>query len=227
MDFECAIKTINELLTEKQPQTFNRSWVRVNAPCAYRFIQKNIRMENKGIDWDRVTRSLDLKFQRQWTGSFQKKAKPYQNKVEVDTVLQRYQDKLYTFIAPADKSDECMRDVISITLVRIAQKGNVSARQEIIKLLNDTIKDWIENCPTLSCWREYDPLIQRRLECCIRRYRYSGSFMRYLFKSLECAARGLRPLIAYSLDDFLYSGNRKRIDCIGHEPETGELLNFY
>ncbi len=226
MDFECAIKTINELLTEKQPQTFNRSWVRVNAPCAYRFIQRNIRIENGGIDWDRITRELNPKFQKQWIGSFRKKAKPYRDNNEIDVVLQQYQNKLYTFLAPADKNDEHIRDIISIAMVRIAQKGNISARQEIIKLLCFTVEDWIERNPKLSCWKGYNQLIQTRVECCIRRYRYSGSFMRYVFKSLEYAARGLRPLIAYSLDDSLYSGNRKRIDRIGLDLETGELVNF-
>lgn len=211
MDFDSAIAEINKLLMEKQPETFNRSWIRVHAPRAYRFIQKNIRVENGGIDWDRITRSLDHKFQRLWTGSFRKTVKrSYRNKAEVDTVLQQYSDKLYTFLAPADKSDEFMRDIISIALVRIAQKGNISARQEITRLLYDTVGGWIENCPTLSCWRGYDPLIQTRLDCCIRRYRYSGSFMRYLFKTLEYAGRGLRPLIAYSLDDAFYSKSQNR-----------------
>jgi hypothetical protein len=223
---DSGIKTINKLLIEKQPQTFNRSWVRVNAPCAYRFIQKNIRIENGDIDWDRITRELNPQFQKQWIGSFRKKAKPYRNKSEIDFVLQQYRDKLYTFLAPFDKNDERIRDIISITLVRIAQKGNISARQEIIKLLFFTVDDWIEHNPKLSCWKGYNQLIQTRVECCIRRYRYSGSFMRYLFKTLEYAARGLRPLIAYSLDDSLYSGKGTRIDRIGQDPETAVLLNF-
>lgn len=210
MDFDSVIASINKLLLEKQPQAFNRSWIRVNAPRAYRFIQKNVRIENGGIDWDRITRGLDHKFQRQWTGSFRKKARPYRNRTEVDIVLRRYNDKLYTFLAPANKSDEYIRDMISIKLVRIAQKGNISARQEIIKSVSFTIDGWIETCPTLSCWRGYDELIQTRLDCCIRRYRYSGSFMRYLFKTLEYAGRGLRPLIAYSLDDALYSRKENR-----------------
>jgi hypothetical protein len=206
MNFESVIKTMNMLLTEKQPQSFNRSWVRVNAPCVYRFIQKNIRMDNGGIDWDRFTRALNPKFQKQWIGSFRKKAKPYRNKTEVEIVLQKYRDKLYTFLAPADKNDEYLRDIISIALVRIAQKGNISAGQEVIKLLSFTINEWIEHCPKLFCWRGYDHLIQTRLECCVRCYRYSGSFIRYVYKTFEYAARGLRPLIAYSLDDSSYSG---------------------
>jgi hypothetical protein len=208
VNFEAAITTINKLLARKRPQTFNRAWVRMNTPCVYRYVQKEIRTERGGIDWDRITRALNPRYQRQWTGSLRKTAKPYQDQVEVDHVLQQYREKLYTFISPQDREDEHIRDIISIALVRIAQRGNTTAKQEIIKLLSFTIEDWIERNPKLYSWRGYEPLIQIRIECCIRRYRYSGSFMRYVFKTLEYAARGLKPLIAYSLDDATYLRNR-------------------
>ncbi len=195
---------MNDLLAKRQPQTFDRAWVRRNAPCVYRFIQKKIRIESGGIDWDRITRALRPRYQRQWNGSLRKTATSYRDQSEVDTILQRHADKLYTFISSRNRDDELIRDIICISLVRIAQKGNVSAKREIVKLLSFTVDDWIETNPNLSCWRGYDPLIQIRLECCIRCYRYSGSFMRYVFKTFEYAGRGLKPLIAYSLDDSTY-----------------------
>ncbi|HUI44835.1 MAG TPA: hypothetical protein VL122_02435 [Nitrospirota bacterium] len=195
---------MNNILEERRPQSFDRAWVRVNAPCVYRFVQKEIRIESGGIDWDRITRALDWKFQKRWTGSLRRRTRSYRDQSEVDTILRQYSDKLYTFVSSQGKDDEHVRDRISIALVRIAQKGNIFAKQEIIKLFSFTIEDWIEKNPNLSCWRGYDPLIQSRLECCIRRYRYSGSFMRYVFKTLEYSARGLKPLIAYSLNDSTY-----------------------
>jgi hypothetical protein len=226
MDFDSAVRTINKLLKEQRPDTFNSSWVREYASGIYRFIQKNVRTEIGGIDWDRFTLALDGKFQKRWIAPRRKKIKPYQNKVEVDIVLKKYHDKLYTFLAPADKSDRYIRDVISIALVRVAQNGNVSAKQEIIRLLRFTIDDWIERYPKVSCWRGYDYLIEKRIEGCIRCYRYSGSFIGYLFKTLEYAGRGLRPIHAYSLEDALSSGGDKRIDRIGRNPETGEILVY-
>lgn len=226
MDFDSAVKTINKLLKEKRPDTFNSSWVRLYASDIYRFIQKNVRTEIGGIDWDRFTLALDGKFQKRWIAPRRRKIKPYQNKVEVDIVLQKYQDKLYTFLTPEDKDDMYIRDVISIALVRIAQNGNVTAKQEIMRFLRFTIDDWIERYPKISCWRGYDYLIQKRIEGCIRCYRYSGSFIGYLFKTLEYAGRGLRPIHAYSLEDALFSGENKRIDRIGQNPETGDLLVF-
>ena len=209
MDFESATTILNDLLSKKHPQEFNRAWVRINAPCVYRFVQKEIRIERGGIDWDRLTHALHPRYQRQWNGSLRKTVKPYRDETEVDSLLQQYGDKLYTFISPQSEKDENIRDIICIALVRIAQRGNISAKQEIIKLLDFTIDDWIERNPNLYSWQGYDPLIQTRLECCIRRYRYSGSFMRYVFKTLEYAARGLKPLIAYSLDDVMHFRNRR------------------
>ena len=224
MDFESAVKIINNLLIENRPATFNSSWVQECAPSVYRFIQKNIRTEPCGIDWDRITRALDPEFSKKWTAPHRKGSKPYRSKVEVRIVLRKYHDKLYTFLTPEDKKDKYIRDIISIALVRIAQKGNVTARQEVVKLLRLTIDEWIEHCPKISCWRGYDQLIERRIEGCIRRYRYSGSFIGYLFKTLEYEGRGLRPIIAYSLDDPVCSGDKRRSDRIGQDPETGEVL---
>jgi hypothetical protein len=58
MNFESAISAMNDPLAEKQPQAFDRAWVRIKAPCVYRFFQREIRAENGGIDWDRITRAL-------------------------------------------------------------------------------------------------------------------------------------------------------------------------
>ena len=207
MDFESAITIMNNLLIKKQPLTFNRAWVRINAPCVYRFVQKKIRTESGGIDWDRITRALNPRYQNKWIGSLRKKAKPYQDSSEVDNILHQYCDKLYTFVSLQNKEDEHIRDVISIALVRSAQRGNIIAKREMMKLMSFTIEDWIERNSNLYSWRGYEPLIQIRIECCIRRYRYSGSFMRYVFKTLEYAARGLKPLIAYSLDDATHLRN--------------------
>jgi len=141
MNFDTVVDTMNDLLAEKQPQIFNRAWVREHVPRVYRFIQREIRVEKGGIDWDRITRALNPRYQKRWFGSFRKKSKSYQNKTEVDIVLQKYSSKLHTFIVSEDKNDEYIRDVISIALVRLAQKGNILAKQELTKLLSFTIDD--------------------------------------------------------------------------------------
>ncbi len=224
VDFDSAVKTINELLMKNQPNTFNSFWIREYAPHIYRFFQKNVRRETGGIDWDRITRALDRKFQRKWIPSRRNGNKKYRSKAEVKIILRKYDDKLYTFLTPADKDNNSIRDNISIALVRIAQKGNITARQEIIKLVRFSIDEWIEHNPKISRWKGYEYLIQKQIGGCVRCYRYSGSFMGYLFKTLEYAGRGLKPIIAYSLDDPICSGHKKRIDTIAKHPETGEIV---
>jgi len=205
MDFDSAIKTVNMLLIEERPDTFNSSWIRKHAPQIYSFIQKNVRAESGGIDWDRVTRALDRRFQRKWLSFSRNKTKLYRKKAEVEIVLQKYHKKLYVFIAPTDKEDEYIRDSISIALVRIAQKGNVLAKEEITKLVRFTIEDWLESRPVLSSWEGYESLIPHRIDACIRYYRYSGTFIGYLFKTLEYAGRGLKSVATYSFDESFYS----------------------
>jgi hypothetical protein len=201
VDFDSAVETINRLLITKQPSTFNSSWIRGYAPHIYHFFQKKIRREIGGIDWDRITRALDRKFQRQWNTCRHNRTKLYRSKNEVQIILRKYDGKLYTFLTPADKDNNSIRDIISISLVRIAQKGNLTARQEIMKLVRFTIDEWIEHNPRISRWKGYEYLLQKTIEGCIRCYRYSGSFMGYLFKTLEYAGRGLRPIAEYPFDD--------------------------
>ena len=209
---------------KNQPNKFNSSWIRGYAPHIYRFFQKNVRRETGGIDWDRITRALNRKFQRKWITSRRKGVKLSRNKTEVNVILRKYEEKLYTFLSPADKNDRDIRDSISIALVRLAQKGNIIAKSEIIKLVRFTIDEWIELFPRISRWKGYEDLIKKRIEGCIRCYRYSGTFIGYLFKTLEYAGRGLKPLIAYSLDGPIYSGHKKRIDTISQHAETREIL---
>jgi hypothetical protein len=227
MNFVSAVKAINKLLRTIKPHTFCSSWIRRHAPHVYRFIQKNVRAEIGGIDWDRITRALDRKLQRRRETSRRgRRPECIRDKKAVEIILRKYHDKLYTFLSPADANDKAVRDIISIALVRIAQQGNVAAKREIIKLVKLTIDDWIEQCPKLLCWQGLDDMIHARIEGCIRRYRYSGSFIGYLFKTLEYAGRGLRPIVAYSLDDHLYSGEKRRADRVALNPETAEIVIY-
>jgi hypothetical protein len=210
MNFISAVKTIDQLLRTIQPHTFGSSWIRKHAPHVYRFIRKNIRTEIGCIDWDRITRALDRKLQRRWRASRRgRRPECIRDKRAVEIILRKYQDRLYTFLSSADTNDERVRDIISIALVRIAQRGNAAAKQEIIKLVRYTIDVWIEQEPKISCWAGCDDMIRERIEGCIRRYRYSGSFIGYLFKTFEYAGRGLRPMVAYSLDDRSVSYQRQ------------------
>ena len=225
MIFDQVIGILNETLSRHNPDTFNSSWILKHAPHCYRFICKNIRTELGHIDWDRVTYALEWKFQRRWVPRRRhKNRRPYENSSEVDAVLKIYNEHLYVFITCSDQQERRMQDMISIALVRLAQCGNQSARREIIKLVRYTIDVWIDRYQCLSRWQGYDDEIQKRLETCIRLYRYTGSFLNYVFRTLLLAGRSLHPLYVYSLDEpITYDAKRSKIENVFQDPDTNEI----
>jgi len=227
MDFEQVIQNLNIALQEKQPDLFSSSWILYHTPEVYRHVRKYIKTPLGDIDWDKVTYKLDREFQRRWVQRKPKKIKVYRNIKEVRIVLEPFKEKLYIFITPADKEDELLRDAISIALVRLAQKGNIRAQQELLPLLRFMVDQWIELSPRLKKWRGYSDDIEDKIKSCIRLYRFTGTFIGYLFRTLEYSSWGLRPLQAYSLDEDVYEDRKKRkIDDVVQDLETGEIKMF-
>ncbi len=105
MNLDIAVKTINSLLEKEQPKTFSSSWISVHSPSVYQFIRTNFRTENDHVDWDRFTYGLERKYLKRWTHYKRKPAKSYENQAEVDLIITKYQDKIYTFVAPIDDTD--------------------------------------------------------------------------------------------------------------------------
>ena len=194
MDLSSVVETLNKVLAQTQPDAINSSWIRTHAPRCYRFIRQNLRREFGGIDWDRLTYALDWKYQKRWRPVRTRNGRlQYENHAEVEAIFKKYHDKMYVFIAPSGRDDRRIRDIIGISFVRLAQQRNSLARKELIELIKFTIDNWIERYSFFSRWRGHEDEIQNQLEACIRRYRYTGSFLNYVFRTLECAGRGIRP----------------------------------
>jgi hypothetical protein len=222
-----AAAALNRLLLQNSPKTFSSAWILKRAPACYSFIRKHIRSEVGGIDWDTITYALEPKYQRLWTPRLKKNSKPYKDREEVSRILNKHRSKLYAFIAPADAKDLQIRDRVAVALVRVAQAGNVLAKAEVVGLFRYTIDEWLDSYCYMSRWRGRDDEIREHLEGCIRRYRYTGSFFRYVFRTLEYAGRGIRPFHACSLDDPIVTDARKhKIENVIHDPETNEIA-FY
>lgn len=207
MTFDVIIKILNDTLSEKNPSKFSSSWILQNAPHVYRYINKNVRTENDDIDWDRITSSLDRSFCKRWVRYRQKSTRVYENQSEVDIILSKYKDRLYTFIAYATEEDKKMQSRMLISLVRLSQKGNVCAEQEVVKWITYITDDWTDRYPQMYRWRGYADEVDGHIKGCVRRYRYTGSFLGYLFKTLEYSVRGKPPLV--SLNDNIF-GDKTR-----------------
>ena len=155
------------------------------------------------------------------------RTKPYEDREEVELVLNKYRTKLYAFVVPADAMDLRIREEIAVALVRVAQSGNLLAVTEVVELVSYTINGWLDNYCYISRWRGRKDEIRKQLEGCIHRYRYSGSFLRYVFRTLECAGRGIVSLCACSLDEPVTTGAREyKIDRLIRDPETNEVASY-
>ena len=219
MTFAKAIKDLNTLLRKKKPLIFNPSWIFTHAQCVYVYIQKHLRTENDQIDWDRVTSKLNKKFQKRWVRYRHRQSKPYENQVELDLILSKHREKLYVLIACENEKDRKIRERIIIALVRISQKGNTLAKEELLKWLVYIIDEWIDRHWQICKWRGYTDDIEVQIDRCVRCYRYTGTFLGYLFRTLEYAGRGIVRLQKYSLDDLMFEGSKTRIDFVIAEQE--------
>lgn len=214
-DFYKATETLNTVLKQKQPTAFDPLWIEHHVEDLYKYLSRYVQTETGAVDWDSVTITLDRRFQKRWYWYRPKKtlaAIAYENKEELDSILIKYQDKLYTLFVPLDEQDEKIRDQIFIRLVRIAQNGNVLAQKQIIEWLTIIITEWIEKLTDIAKWKGYPDDIIKRIQGCIRCYRYTGTFMGYVYRTFQYSARGLCS--TYSLNDRVGKGTKTRIEYV-------------
>lgn len=212
MTLKGAVRELNKLLGKHKPETFSSSWIFKHSQPVYNFVRLNFRTELGTVDWDALTPLLKRKYQKRWKRYRVKRLTPYENQEELDRVLNKYRDKLYTIIYPLNVDDERVSEVIIIALVRIAQRGNILATRELVTYLNYKIEDWVERRWQVKKWKGRTNDIEDKIRGCIRCYRYTGTFIGYLFKTLEYSGRAIVPMQKYSFDDPMYDGTTTRID---------------
>lgn len=226
MTFRKAIKRLNISIKTEKPRSFRSSWILKYCPDVYRYITKYVRTEVGDINWDKVISSLNKRHQKLWVPPRYKpqKVRAYRSKKEVDLVLKDHKDKLYIFVTALDDKDRMLRDAIAIPLVRIAQKGNLRAQEKLLFLLKQLAQQWIEYCPTFYRWRGHTDEVDFVILRCVRCYRFTGTFIGYLFKSIEYSGLGFRSFQAYSLDNYLTGTTFSMADTLTKDPQTGRVV---
>ena len=217
-DFCKATETLNAILKQKRPKSFDPLWIEQQDEYLYKYLSKHVRTETSAVDWDAVTIALERRFQKRWYWYKKRKAiiaLPYENKEELNSILNKYQSKTYTVLVQENEIDRRTRDKILISLVRVSQKGNVLAQQKLIEWLTIIITEWVEYLPHISKWKGYPDGIIENIQQCIRCYRYTGTFIGYLYKTFLYSSRSLRSTC--SLNDPIGKGNKTRIDFVIQE----------
>lgn len=213
MNFNQAVININRSLNKKKPEKFDPQWIRNRCKISYEFIVKEIKTEFNEPDWDLTVSKLERHNQKLWMRRVKKiDVDLYKDKEELDIVLNYYKNKLYTFLGQVDNDDRMICDWISIKLVRLSQRGNLSAKKKAISLLENLVDQWIEFDKSLHSWKGYNELKTEHIEACIRRFRYTGSFIGYLYRTLQYAGLGLVPFEKFSLDEYHPITEKRRID---------------
>lgn len=213
-----AIQKLNLLLEEKNPETFTSSWIFSQSPSLYSYFTKNFRTENGSVDWDAVTEKIDRRYAKRWLRYRRKKISFYAKQEEVDKILVKYKDKLHLFIVQGTPKEQEVCNRMTIALVRLAQKGNTCARDELVSWITYIVNDWIDRYPQIYKWGGYSDEVTGHIVGCALRYRYTGSFLGYLFKTLEYSARGKPPVCL--LDDEMGDTGKRRIDFYVQENEV-------
>lgn len=217
-----AIQKLNDLLETKNPETFTSSWIFLQSQPLYKFFTKNFKNEHGVVDWDAVTEQIDRRYQKKWLRYKLKKIRYYENKEEVDKVLFKYKDTLYLFmVRTGDEKEKQICNRMTIALVRLAQKGNTCARDELVMWVTYVVNDWIDKYYQIYKWKGYPDEVTDKIISCMLRYRYTGSFLGYLFKTLEYSARGKPPIVSF--DDKIGDIGKTRIDFYIPESKTEDL----
>ena len=70
-------------------------------------------------------------------------------------------------------------------------------------------EDWIDTYPLLWRWKWFSHELPQKIESCIQRYRYTGTFVGYVYKTLEYSAMTLpKPKL---LDDTKLHGAVRKL----------------
>ncbi len=190
MDFDQAIERLTRALDRWNPCRFNRYWIYWHERKVYKFISKNIRTEKGRVDWDRVISNLDPTLQPRWHDDRIVNLLPYSDPQVVERLIKKYGGRHYiSFIyVNGEEEDNDVRNHISVTLVSLAQRGNVAAEEELMNFLALITGEWIYRDSRLWQWQQYPELLSEKCKYCIYHYRYTGTFIGYLYTKLKYSA---------------------------------------
>ena len=226
--FPQAIALLKELLNTHRPLEFNARWIRMHDCGLLTQICRHVRTaDHSAIDWQRVIQELDPVWRAKWHPrrmDVMASVEEYEDMSEVEAILSQYREQLYLFFGAENRGDRVRRDTICHALVRLAQKGNVDAKDTLITYATFTMNDWIDRIPYLAPFHTVPNVSTERLEKCIRGYQFwdNGTpFFGYLYASLIAEVKKIR---VDSLDKLCYPHDSNNDDTLYNRISNDRVL---
>ena len=119
---------------------------------------------------------------------------------------------MHVLFAPVSEEDKKLQHTLIIKLVRLGQRGNIEAKEHLLEYVTFITDDWIDRYPQMYRWKGYTDEVPDKIIGCMKRYRYTGSYLGYLFRTLEYSAYAKPKLV--SLDDDILEGTMKHIEKV-------------
>lgn len=187
-----------DLLKELKPKYFSPTWIAEHNSSLYQRIARMFRNEKGFVDWDAVITALPeedkVKWSKQRTYEESVPDKTYEDAEQVKDALGSYSDKLYTFYGTVDPEDENIRNEICNILIRLSQKGNLSAEKQLVDNMTYVAFNWIEEKEALRNIRYHMADIPELIRKAVYRFNTDHAalktpFAGYLFAQLKIAAQ--------------------------------------
>lgn len=215
--FNEAINELQELIKQKKPKIITSGFIGKENPKLLKYFIKNMKDNNGEINWEIVTNRLDENTKKICRFSKRleqyKPKKEYINEQELNTLIEKHKNKLYTFFEVLDSSDYTSRDFICLDFINLAKKGNILAKEKLLDYLEILTTQWIEKNKNLEAFKTNGDLLRERLEKCIYYYKDDKEkiyFLKYIYTSLLLEAKRLEIPRYISLDNTYEGGKEKK-----------------
>ncbi len=201
--FETAIEALKLILKKNNPNEFTLQDIKVKWKNRklYSYFRKRVRNRDNYIDIPLIRSCLSAKYRKCFKNSKTKNAfyyslptDPYENLIEVQRVIDKEKLKLYVFFCNPTKDNRELCDKACREIIKLAQKGNISAYNLLFNYLEEVTASWIINNRdlfVLSYLREDVNLIIKKF---IYMYEFKYMFLSYLFKIMKFKASEFRIL---------------------------------
>lgn len=212
-----ATKKLSELLElrAKTTETLNPEWIRQQDPKLYDYLSRILPHEKRQVRWDQLFSQLDPKWQKIWRIDESKRLSLdrrlpenlYSDKraqKELDSLLEKKQDHLYTFTSDVKDSHERReREEITLSLIEMAQNGNELAARKLVELSWWMIEGWALNREDMADALDYKEDLNDVIYKTVFYYdrKAEGKFFTYLRASVDGWLRHNRKIVVSSDED--------------------------